>query len=259
MVEAEVVDVQAIALGEGFDYGTLAPETRVFVQAQTLEIKMLWRGCWVELAQRFAAVKERLEHGQFLAWIASDIEPELGIGERTVHRMMKAVHSLKSDNLSDLPIQKSAAYELSGAPEKVKEEAISRAEAGETITRAKAKAMIAEFQPQQEVIIADEASPDFGQQAFVVEAVGDIIQCETTDGVKPFLRAELAIPDQPAKPVKPASKPAQPSNPLGAMQATLDVAAERELYLTELLQRVLAECRSHLSAALLAEIEGAIL
>lgn len=253
----ETVGAQAIA---AFDYSALAPEARGFVEAQTLEIKMLWRGCWVELAQRFAAVRERLEHGQFLAWIASDIEPELGMGERTVRRMMTAVQALKSDNLSDLPIQKSAAYELSGAPEPVREQAIARAEAGEVITRAKAKAMIADaFQPQQEVIVADQESADFGQQAFVVDTVGDIIQCETVDGVKPYLRAELALPDQPTPPLKSAPKPTvQPSNPLTAMQATLDVANERELYLTELLRRVLADCRSHIPSALLTEIESAI-
>jgi beta-mannanase len=60
-----------------FDYSTLDPETRVFVQQRTSEIKQRLRAAartiW-EIGQNLVEVRDRLEFGQFHDWLRGEFQ-----------------------------------------------------------------------------------------------------------------------------------------------------------------------------------------
>jgi hypothetical protein len=84
------------------------------------------------------AVKEVLPHGQFLPWLKA----EFGWSERSAQNFMSVAEKFKSAKIADLHIQPSAAY-LLAAPS-VPDEAREKAEAGEEVTLAAAKEIVAE-------------------------------------------------------------------------------------------------------------------
>jgi hypothetical protein len=96
----------------------------------------------IEVGNDLLAVKEALPHGQFLPWIKA----EFGWSERTAQNFMSVAEQFKSAKIADLPIQPSAAYLLAApsVPDEAREKAIEKAEAGEEITFAAAKEIVAE-------------------------------------------------------------------------------------------------------------------
>ncbi len=88
------------------------------------------------------AVKEALPHGEFLPWLKA----EFGWSERSAQNFMNVAEQFKSAKIADLPIQPSAAYLLAApsVPEEAREKAVEKAEAGEEITIAAAKEIVAE-------------------------------------------------------------------------------------------------------------------
>lgn len=118
-----------------FDYDRLDAETALFVQQQTSEIKGLFKQTIeniIAIGQRLNQVKECLPHGQWLDWLAG----EFSWTDRTARNYMQVAEGFKSENFADLNIAASALY-LLAAPstaEEAREEAISRAQAGERIT-----------------------------------------------------------------------------------------------------------------------------
>lgn len=96
----------------------------------------------VEVGNDLLAVKEALPHGQFLPWIKA----EFGWGERTAQNFMSVAEQFKSAKIADLPIQPSAAYLLAApsVPDEARQKAVEKAEAGEEITFATAKEIVAE-------------------------------------------------------------------------------------------------------------------
>lgn len=222
-------------------YDLLEPEKRIVVRQKTSEIKSLLRVCWSEVAHRAIEVKAELSHGQFLIWVELEIQPEFGIGERTLRLMMSAVRVLsgKSENFADLPIQKSAAYELAAAPELAQDEAIALAESGETITRAKVKEIIARHQPGDAI--------EYQGRQFTVESSDDIVvQARHSDGtVTPILTAELlpaTLPSAPPAPTPATPKPA----PIESLSFQLESAEAR----LELLEAWMRSALPHVPAAL---------
>ena len=79
-----------------------------------------------------------MPHGQFLPWLRA----EFGWSERSAQNFMSVAEKFKSAKIADLPIQPSAAYLL--AATSVPDEAREKAEAGEEITFAAAKEIVAE-------------------------------------------------------------------------------------------------------------------
>ncbi len=127
---------------KGFDYASLDAETTQFVQQQTGEIRVLMKrtaqGIF-EIGQRLVEVKEKLEYGRFGYWL----EAEFDWSYETAARFIRVYAQFKYVNLTELSIAPSALYELA-APSilpAVREEALARAQAGETITYAAAKAI----------------------------------------------------------------------------------------------------------------------
>ncbi len=126
----------------GFDYANLDAETTQFVQQQTGEIRTLMKRTAqniIEVGQKLIEVKDKLGHGRFGDWLNSEFDWD----ERTARRFMTVADrfSNKSDNLSDINFAPSALYILAApsTPKAAREEAISRAKAGEPITYTMAK------------------------------------------------------------------------------------------------------------------------
>ncbi len=96
----------------------------------------------IEVGNDLLAVKDALPHGQFLPWIKA----EFGWSERTAQNFMSVAEQFKSAKIADLPIQPSAAYLLAApsVPDEARQKAVEKAEAGEEITFAAAKEIVAE-------------------------------------------------------------------------------------------------------------------
>jgi hypothetical protein len=97
----------------------------------------------IEVGKDLLAVREAIPHGQFGPWLAA----EFGWTERTARNFMAVAEHFgpKTEIISDLTIQPTAAYLLAApsAPDEAREAAIERAEAGEQITTAVAKEILA--------------------------------------------------------------------------------------------------------------------
>lgn len=97
----------------------------------------------VEIGYRLTLCKIGCGHGEWLPWL----DHEFGWDERTAQRFMD-VHALvgKNDKLSDLDIPVSGLYLLAApnTPDEVIDQAVERAEQGETLSVAKVKEMIAD-------------------------------------------------------------------------------------------------------------------
>ncbi len=97
----------------------------------------------IEVGNDLLAVKEALEHGQFGPWLKA----EFGWSERTARNFMAVAEQFgKTAKIADLPIAPSAAYLLAApaVPDEAREVAVEKAKAGEEITFATAKEIVAE-------------------------------------------------------------------------------------------------------------------
>ena len=96
----------------------------------------------IQIGNDLLAVKEALPHGQFLPWLKA----EFGWSERSAQNFMSVAEKFKSAKIADLPIQPSAAYLLAApsVPDEAREKAVEKAEAGEEITFATAREIVAE-------------------------------------------------------------------------------------------------------------------
>jgi hypothetical protein len=126
-----------------FDYAALDSETRIVVQQRTTEIKALMKRAAsdiIEIGQKLIEVKSRLGHGRFGGWLVAEFD----WSDRTARQFMLVADRFKSANFSDLQIAPSALYLLAApsTPESAREEAIARAEEGETITHGLARGII---------------------------------------------------------------------------------------------------------------------
>jgi gas vesicle protein len=96
----------------------------------------------IDVGNDLLAAKEALPHGQFLPWLKA----EFGWSERSAQNFMSVAEKFKSAKIADLPIQPSAAYFLAApsVPDEARDKAVEKAEAGEEITFAAAKEIVAE-------------------------------------------------------------------------------------------------------------------
>lgn len=123
-----------------FDYGSLDTDTAQFVQQQTSEIKGLFKQTVeniIAIGQNLIQVKECLLHGQWLNWLVAEFDWT----ERTALNFMNVAQQFKSENFSDMNIAASALYLLAApsTPGEAREEAVTRAQAGERISVASAR------------------------------------------------------------------------------------------------------------------------
>lgn len=130
------------ALPTEFDYGTLG-DNAAFVKSQTKAIHGLMKSTAktvIDIGKRLAMVKGRLEHGQFGEWIRHEFD----WSHDTVGRFMNVAKRL-GDNPQFAEFQPSVLYLLAklSTPPEALDEALERQAAGETVTVAITKEIIA--------------------------------------------------------------------------------------------------------------------
>jgi hypothetical protein len=141
----------------GFNYELLESDVVDAVRAAADHIRSKVKKAIVdiiEVGKELLVVKETVAHGHFGAWLKA----EFGWGERTAQNFMSVAERFgaKSEIIADLKIQPTAAYLLASptVPDEARERALQRAEAGEQITSAIAKKILAESRrkkrPKQE-------------------------------------------------------------------------------------------------------------
>jgi hypothetical protein len=112
----------------------------------------------IEVGNDLLAVKDALPHGQFLPWLKA----EFGWSERSAQNFMSVAEKFKSAKIADLPIQPSAAYFLAAPsiPDEARQKAVEKAEAGQEITFATAREIVAEARkkkrPRKQKILPSE-------------------------------------------------------------------------------------------------------
>ena len=129
----------------GFNYDLLETKVRDKVRSAADRIRERVKKTVediIEVGNDLLAVKEALPHGQFLPWLKA----EFGWSERSAQNFMSVAEQFKSAKIADLPIQPSAAYLLAApsVPDEAREKAVEKAEAGEEITFATAREIVAE-------------------------------------------------------------------------------------------------------------------
>jgi Protein of unknown function (DUF3102) len=117
-----------------FNYGAVPPSLVPNLQEQAKLIKNLIAKTTeglIEVGRNLVAVKQQLDHGQFIDWV----EIEVGIARRTAQRYMRIawLAETKSDSVSLLP--PTTAYRLAAesAPREVVDHVLDRAVNGEIV------------------------------------------------------------------------------------------------------------------------------
>ena len=160
-----------------FDYAALGGETAGFVQQRTGEIRALMRRTAhdiIEIGLKLIDVKARLGHGHFLAWLNA----EFGWHRDTANKFMHVAEQFANTEMSEIStFAPSALYVLAApvAPEAARAEALARAAAGEPISHALAREIVArhrdgQFLPQSPAI-PDTGEP--GQPGGLIWRAGD--------------------------------------------------------------------------------------
>jgi hypothetical protein len=166
-MSAELVEI-------AFDYAQLDPAARETARDAAGRIRAHGRiasECIVAIGAELVKVKAAIGHGHYLPWL----EAEFGWSERTAQRFV-AVHECfgKSDTVADLEqIDVSALYLLAApsTPEPVREEALEKAAAGERITQAGVRQMIAQPEPEVEVEPEEKTKEEVDETEFILERV----------------------------------------------------------------------------------------
>ena len=123
----------------GFNYATLPPDVAKSAKLAAIRIKSALNENLIEIGSDLRAMKKKLLHGQFGAWIRA----EFGLAERTAQRYMAAARlAAKSDTVSDLA--PTALYTLASptTPTSVRDKVIKRLAAGQSFGAREIKGLI---------------------------------------------------------------------------------------------------------------------
>jgi hypothetical protein len=132
----------------------------------------------IEIGKELLAVKEARERGQFGPWL----EAEFGWGDRIAQKFMRVAEKLKTEKFALLAMQPSAVYLLTApSAREALDKAVVKAKAGEEITHAAAKEIVAEVrkekQPRKQKTVPAEKLA--GPLTKVLERFRD--RCDPTD------------------------------------------------------------------------------
>src|SRR4051812_15928346 len=84
---------------------------------------------FIEVGRDLTAIKERLEHGQFTAWVEAEFDLDLRTAENYMNAFLR--FGDKSETVSLLPQRTIYKLAAKSTPASVREEVVSRLEAGE--------------------------------------------------------------------------------------------------------------------------------
>jgi hypothetical protein len=119
---------------QSFDYSALDPDVATKARSAANLIRASFRRQLddvIAAGRQLQLVKDALEHGQFLAWLAA----EFSFSERTAQRYMRSaeVYGHLSDTMSDLPIGTLYDLQAPSVPASCRDKIISRRQAGEPL------------------------------------------------------------------------------------------------------------------------------
>lgn len=134
-----------------FDYATLDTETRITVKQRSERIKernrLAAQNIWENGRDLYEAQQElaKFGSGTFLAWVQCDLQ----ISHQTAYNMIRVYTQFDSKTVLESNMAAKTFYLLAApsTPEPARLEAVERAKAGEEITHAKAKAIVASNRP----------------------------------------------------------------------------------------------------------------
>jgi len=187
-----------------FNYESLDPGTAQFLNQQASAIKVLVKQSIeniIEVGTRLNDVKELLVHGQWMDWL----DAEFGWTERTALNYMRVAQEFKFENISNLQIATSALYLLTqpSTPNEAREEAISRAQAGERITVSAARDLRDKYIPPKPglrpEIITPVQEPQIELQAQGVQSAPQVPPSSVTDTYYPPREETQVAPLPPTK------------------------------------------------------------
>jgi len=132
-----------------WDYAQLG-EAAAGVREHAVQIKVSERRASeaiIEAGQHLLAVKDVLSHGQWGDWL----ETEFAMSDRTARNMMAVATKFIAKTETVSVLNPSVLYMLAGdsVPEEARNEVIQRAQGGEKVTKATAKAVIEASKPPQ--------------------------------------------------------------------------------------------------------------
>jgi hypothetical protein len=130
-----------------FNYGTLDANLADDARAIATRIKLRLKNSYLATGQDLIAMKERLGHGQFGAWVAA----EFGLTARTAERYMGAarIQAANSDIVSHLAPGMMEALAAPSLPEAVRAVCIERIKAGVTMSPRQVKECAAAVRDQE--------------------------------------------------------------------------------------------------------------
>ena len=131
-----------------FDYTSLDQKTAEFLLQETKEIKTLMKRTVegiIETGERLQKVKQRLQHGEFMAWVENEIKCHYS----TALHFMRVWETFgeQKEQIADVGINVSVLYLLSAPsmPEELRTEIVEMAKAGNPVSFAEAKRLKKEY------------------------------------------------------------------------------------------------------------------
>lgn len=164
-----------------FDYAELDSETRDAIQRNTTEIKSAMRRTSqdiIHIGQRLSAVKQQLEHGRFRKWLKAEFDWSVSASTKFI----QVSEQFKCVNFTHLNIANSALYLLAApsTPELARQEALHRANSGETITYSKAKVITQRYKEKVVQAKPESVTIDVEAQSLEKDAIKTFSQQPTS-------------------------------------------------------------------------------
>jgi len=130
-------------IAQGFDYSALPADVASAARATADRIKDRHQrqiAAIIETGRDLLAIKERLGHGWFLAWL----QAEFAWAERTARNYMLAAQQFpdKSAIIADLPLNEVYLLAAPSTPPSVRDAVVSRLEAGERVKPVEVRALV---------------------------------------------------------------------------------------------------------------------
>ncbi len=154
-----------------FDYEVLELNSRTVVRQRTDEIReRLQRAAqdiWA-IGQKLVEVRSRLKHGQFEVWLRA----EFGWSHRTAYNFISVYEAFaKTANFTEINIAASALYLLAApsTPQKIRDQFVQRAEAGEKITYSNVRKSIKSVKPTPAALPSSEPSKPANSKPEIVD------------------------------------------------------------------------------------------
>lgn len=155
----QTAETAEIVNGLTWDYAQAGDNAEAVI-GHTVEIKRSERRASeaiIEAGKHLLATQELLPHGTWLDWL----NVEFKMSQRTAYNMIGIAKRFGDKVATVASLQPSVLYLLAGdsVPETARKEVIQRAAAGETVTKATAKAVIEEHKPKERFYLSNDDVP----------------------------------------------------------------------------------------------------